>query len=274
VVTVVVIAAINVAARRDEERRQRSADDRVAVDVSATTGVVRAKTFSIVVVIDNAGGQVTLGKPRLAPSTLELDRVEPSTVPAKSTVTVNVWVRAICPQLEDPGSSVDLLLDVTPASGRVRQVRTDVYPEMLRVQNNAACGFLTAPDATSVRASSVVSTRYAVTFRLTIENRSIRTFILENLTSTGLAPAVRDGLPAQVPSGPTELFVSMSLPACSRLPVAPSFGRGGPRFGTLVLEFLDNEAVRESTQFVPSGELMQALLQLRSRICPGAGTHT
>jgi hypothetical protein len=151
-------------------------------------------------------------------------------------------------------------------------VRTDLDPVMMWDLSRRACGFLNADEAAQPSVRGVTSTQYAVRFQMLLTNVSDRSFVLENLTSPGLAVSVVGGLPLAVaPHSDVDLAVTVSLPACAPLPAPARRGRGVmPQFGTITLELRDDVGAQRSKPYLPEVDLSAALIGLRLRICPAS----
>jgi hypothetical protein len=99
-------------------------------------------------------------------------------------------------------------------------------------------------------------------------NRSTGDLRLLDVASVGLAIAVRGGAPVSVPrNGRVTLRLRAELPVCARLPGDPGVGT---RYGALQLVLLDGNGQTQVAPYRPdpAGQLYQALIALRSRICP------
>ena len=135
VTAVALVAVANEAATRHERRQERLAADRTDVTVLVTAGDVRPDEFQVSVVVVNAGSPVTLRGPRLADTPTGDAGVEP--LGADATTNLEIWLPARCPSgVAEP---LALVVDVTPASGRTREVRGGLPADAVRELTQRAC---------------------------------------------------------------------------------------------------------------------------------------
>jgi hypothetical protein len=284
VVAVVLIAVGNTTAKKRQQRAERAAADHVDAAVLTAGGQARDHEFDLTLLVLNRGrSPITVtGQPRLVPGFYEVLPVEDTVVTPGTTERVVVPVTARCPSdLEELDQPLTILVPLAPSSGRTRDAPVEHAPAMLWDLSREACGYVPLRESLVLLPHGVSATRYAVRFALEVHNQSPRPVVVVNVTSPGLAVAVRGGVPVVVPGGDHLTFaMSASLPACSRLPALGPPGRGGAlRFGTLALELREpgGETATRPYALGADGEgnaLMTQLLALRSRICPGTGVPT
>jgi hypothetical protein len=271
VVVVVLIAVGNTTAKKRQERAAVAAADRVNAVLLTASGEAHDHDFEVTLVVLNRGtSAITLKTGRVEPALYDARPFHDVLVASGATEQLSVPFMAHCPgPAEDPAQSVQLVVRIAPASGRVRDVRTPLEPAMMWDLSRRACGYLNADEAAMPSVRAVTSSHYAVLFRMLLANVSDRPFVLTNVTSPGLAVDVMGGTPLAVaPHGNVDLALSAALPSCSRLPALGPRGRGGPQFATIVLELRDDTGALQTKQFLPNADLSAAFVALRSRICP------
>jgi hypothetical protein len=284
VVVLALVAVANSAAKRRQQRAERLAADRVEASMVAAGGDAGDRTFTLDLLVVNRGKDAITVKAgrRVVPPSYDALPFEDRVVAAGATEQVDVPFRARCPVTAPlPTGRVQLVVPMAPASGRVRDVSTDLDEQRLWDLQRQACGYLPLQDSLALSVRGVSSTHYDVLFTLNVHNRSARRVVLVDVTSPGLAVAVRGGVPVLVNAGATvPLAMSAALPACSRLPAFGPPGRGGAlRYGTLALELRDAGGATATRPYALGGNgedvaLLTQLFALRSRICPGAGVPT
>ncbi|MDT7539090.1 MAG: hypothetical protein QOI82_2675 [Actinomycetota bacterium] len=271
VVVVVLIAVGNTTAKKRQERAALAAADRVDAVLLTASGEAHDHDFEVTLVVLNRGTTtITVKAGRVEPALYDATPFEDVRVAPGATEQLTVPFDARCPgPTQDPAQSVELVVPIAPASGRLRDVRTPLEPGMMWDLSRRACGYLNADEAAVPAVRAVTSTRYNVRFRMLLSNVSDRPFVLLNVTSPGLAVAVMGGTPLAVaPHGNVDLAVSVELPACSRLPSLGPRGRGGPQYATIVLDLRDDTGAVQTKSFLPNADLAAAFVALRSRICP------
>jgi hypothetical protein len=264
-----VAAANSVAAAHDRRQVVRAAD-RVDATLVASTGRAHAGSFELTVLVANFGGDLRVRPARLVPALYDVVRAEQA-VPVARGTTAEIGVR-FRPSCDRPDATADprVMLAVTPASGRARELGVLADARLLANLSRQACGFLTgAESARSVVVGPVTSSRYVVQFQLDVGNTSPRPFMVQDVIGVGLAVGVEGGLPAIVPAQDhVPLRLRVSLPACAGLP--PEGEPGVPVFGALRLEVRDADGSTQSVPYVefPHNGVHAALVALKSRICP------
>jgi hypothetical protein len=271
----VLIAVGNMAARKRQQRAELAAANSVDASLLTASGEAHDHEFEVTLLVANRGTKpitVRAGR-RVVPPVYDAKPFEDRVIEPGTTDQLAVPFTAHCPGLpEDPDQPLQLFVPIASASGRVRELSTSLDPTMVWDLSRRACGFLRADEAAVPSVRDVSSSRYAVRFKMLLLNRSDRPFVLANLTSPGLALAVRGGVPLAVaPHGNVDLSVSAALPACFRLPAPGARGRGaGQQYGTILLELRDDSEELQSKPYLPNAALSAALAGLRARICPAS----
>jgi hypothetical protein len=284
VVVVALIAVANSTAKRGQQRAERLAADRVEATMLAAGGDAGDRTFTLDLLVVNRGKDPILVKAgrRVVPPSYDALAFEDRVVAAGATEQVDMPFRARCPVRSPlPTGRVQLVVPMAPASGRVRDVSTDIEEQRLWDLQRQACGYLPLQDSLALSVRGVSATRYSVLFTLDVHNVSARRVVLVDVTSPGLAVAVRGGVPVLVNAGTTApLAMSAALPACSRLPASGPPSRGGAlRYGALALQLRDAGGATATRPYALGADgagvaLLTELFALRNRICPGAGVPT
>jgi hypothetical protein len=266
-----VVAGLNLAAAARQRHTARVAADRVSASVLPAAGHAQDESFELNVLVDNAAGVLHLNGARLDPPVYDVSRLSTVILPAETTSDVTVQVAPHCPAAPEP-AALRLVLTVTPASGRAREISLSQEPRLVAELARQACGFLSPAEAAQPQVVAVTSqSRYRVVFRLRLQNRSARPITLHDIVGVALSFGVQGGVPAVVPPhGAVDLEVEVSLPACGALP--PAGEPGVPLYGSFSLELSDADGNAESLPYLTDNgnPLHPALVALRSRICrPG-----
>jgi hypothetical protein len=264
-----VVAGLNLAAGARQRHTARVAADRVSATVLPLAGHAERARFDISVLVDNAAGDLRLTAARLDPPAYDVVGLSTVLLPASTTSDLVVQVVPRCPTVPAP-TPLRLVLSVTPASGRPREISLAQEPRVVTELARQACGFLTPAEAAEPKVLAVTSQdRYGVDFRLRLRNRSPRPITLNDIVGVALAFGVRGGLPEVIaPYDEQELDVTVALQACGALP--PVGEPGVPLYGSFSLELSDADGNAGSLPYLTDNgdPLHPALVALRSRMCP------
>jgi hypothetical protein len=273
------VATANLAAAERQRRRDRAAADRVLASavLTSTLGRLGLGYVDLTISVSNAGPPLRVRPPRLdAPGYLvTLTEPVPGAVATGATQLLAVRLTAPCRSgrvvralPEDAG----FVVPVQPPSQRVQDLVVAVESAPLQALAEQACAFQPPDVAAQPVVDDVHLEPYAVTFRLTLENRSDQPFRLMGLAGQGLALGAVGGLPTDVaPRSSVLVPVRLSIPACAQLPEPLDAQRiDALPFGAFELELADVAGRQYSLPYLTDADtpLYAAIRSLARKICP------